>query len=203
MADITCDLTVSGRQIADALEGLPVEVVVEPGVAKSPRTGGWLAVIEGTVQSPGKVTAAILGRVPGFGQPGLPEGTVEGRACKHCLFDIWPDPRGWRLGFGDDMDPWACEDSDGGHEPATEAEMQAMVRGGHAEPCGGCGAPLQPGQPCDDCEGIVRLAITRDDLLLLAGWVNAHLAGDDSDPQFVTRALIAAYAAARPRATRS
>lgn len=74
--DVTRDLTVTGRQIADALEGLPVEVEVEPGVAKSPKTGGWLAVIEGTVSKPGAVAAAILTQVPGFGEPRASDGTV-------------------------------------------------------------------------------------------------------------------------------
>lgn len=63
------DLTVTGRQIADALNGLAVEIEIKPGVAKSPMTGAWLAVVEGTVSNPGAVAAAILGRVPGFGEP--------------------------------------------------------------------------------------------------------------------------------------
>jgi len=109
MPDTTRDLTVTGRQIADALEGLPVEVEIGPEVARSPMTGGWLAVIEGTVRSPGAVAAAILMmQVPEFGEPATAvpdDGTARVTMQRDDLLQVlgWVNahrlPGDWEPGF--------------------------------------------------------------------------------------------------------
>jgi len=106
VAEVTRDLTVTGRQIAEALEGLPVEVEIGPNVARSPKTDGWLAVIEGTVRNPGAVAAAILTQVPEFGQPrASDDGQVSLTINRDVLLKVigWVNahrpPGDWEPGF--------------------------------------------------------------------------------------------------------
>jgi hypothetical protein len=52
----------------------------------------------------------------------------------------------------------------------------------------------------DEGNGIVRLPVSRDDLLMLAGWANAHRPVGDWEPKFLSR-FMAATAKATGTAT--
>lgn len=118
MPDITYD------RLREVLEGFELIVTLADPFPRQPST------VRATVGRPGDVAAQLLAHIEATAAHPMPEpdgGTVRGFACKHCLFDIYPDPRGWRIGIDR---PWYCEGDAYGqvHEPATEEEMRAMVR---------------------------------------------------------------------------